>query len=328
MTWATEKGRKMQLDIKDKEEHPIWEVIALFLLVGVIISSLFWYLFEIGLVSSFLSGFFLWGIIYFFFLFKHFWIIPEGNYGVVLQNYLQPSLSKKPGDERHIDSIEIPAGQRSCSTGIGAKWPWEVAVGEPIHLVKAMPLGGSITALDSRNEKFVVKWQASLTPVPGRFLPRYLLVEDAAAKSFFEGRFEAFIETEFKKLVGTEVMADMKGFADKFKNCFNGPNIISDDERTQGRFTNAPLIELVEMEEKAQKASQLRIIIDQNKTAIDALIASGVSPNNATAAVLALQGIDGVEFSSINVTGIEGATGDIILGGISTKTGKKSNGKK
>ena len=279
----------------DKHESKAVGVVIFFIVVWVIISVLLDYKTELGKARSLLLGLGVWSAIYFFALFKHFWIFPAANHSVVLQDYVKTSLPFLSDEqEKVVDELRIPAGQRACPTGPNAKWPWELPVGEPIHMAKAKVIEATLTVLDVYDEEYTITYQAPLTPVPGRFLPRFLFVESDVAERYFKGEFANFIITQFKKLDGEVVMATMDesgGFRERFRGCLGGPGVIDDKERSQGRYTGAPFITSIKMEASAQKASQLERIAAQNEEAIKKLKGAGVSPNVATAATLLLQGI-------------------------------------
>jgi hypothetical protein len=316
-----------QIEKIDKHESKAVGVVMFFIIIWVVISILLDYKTELGKVKSLLLGLGVWSAIYFFMLFKHFWIFPAANYSVVLQDYVRTSLPFLSDEqEKEVDELRIPAGQRACPTGPNAKWPWELPVGEAVHMGRAKIVEDSMIVLDKRGREFTITYQAQLTPVPGRFLPRFLFVESEVAERYFKGVFADFVITEFKKLDGEEVMATMDdehGFRTRFKECLGGPRTIDNKERSQGRYTGAPFITSIRMEQGAQKASQLSKVADQTAEAVERLVASGVAPNVAAAMAAKLQGIDS-DLIVVNAEGMGRGNREITVGDLMDRLNDKS----
>ena len=266
----------------DKEDDRTIEVVLIFLIIGVIFCTIVEYLLpKLSLIQCFFAGFAVWSLIFFSVLLKYFCIFPGADYGVVLQNYLIKQYSGVSGDESNVNNIIIPKGQRSCTAGFVWKLPWELMVGDPIHLFKTRPISGTVRGQDMHGNMYDISWSVSLMPVPGKYLPRYQLVDDVAADQFFKGMFTSYILSEFKKQDGDIVVMDLSVFRDIFKGRFGGPDKIVDDERRQGRYTGEPVIESVVKDRPLAESEQAARIATNYASAIKTLVDAGVSPNIA-----------------------------------------------
>lgn len=303
----------MKLQKIDEEKSYLLEVVLFFLIMEVVFIGLVSFFFDgLSMINSFFLGTLIWSVIYFFFLFDRFWIILEPNHRIVLQNYFVRDIEM---DELTMTTgLFIPKGQRSSTSIIVAKLPWEKPVGKPISTMIQNTLGTKIEVLDMHNRLYTVEWQAPLSPVPGRFLPRYLLISDEDAKKFFTGIFESYIQTEFKKIDGSVAMGMISEFRERFKTCLKGDEI-ADEERRMARYTNTPIISSIIEGRESQQADQVSKLAQQTAAALEQLTAKGVEADNALTALLLLQGKN-VDLAADNITvkGLENASGNVLLG--------------
>lgn len=293
--------------------------------IGSAVSVTLKLIFEGDVIVTFLIGFSLWGTMYFFIWFDKFWINPDANTMVVLQNYLQTGTIE---NSNIINSLEIPKGQRVVSTGISPKGFFEKPVGEPIK-VERKEVTFSVVVRDENEAPFTVKGRYFTMPIRGIFATRYPLITDKVAEEFFTGIFTRHLEGVFPDQDGDDILKkleDSKGsFAEGLENLFRGDDIASDDEKRYARTVHDIAIVSIDKDKAMQDAAQATKIAKDTGAAIAELVARGVTPDVAAGVVVSNYADTDMRF--ITVSGAPNITGGINLGPSITDD-NKSNTKK
>jgi hypothetical protein len=301
------------------EKDPITSTILIFILGAIIVVGIVWKLTELDFGNSLLLGLTIWTLFYLIFLFKYFWVYNKGNYACVLTRVLVGSDKKIKSDTSIIDETAIPTGQRGVPPGLHAKRIDEVMVGEPINMVKGTECKVTLSIPDSLNIMFLVTWSVTLPPIPGKYLPRYLLIDDKAADQFFKGRISSVIQSKFAQIDGTLKSQDINVFS---KEClgeiFGGEDKVCPEERQMGRFTKNLVISSIVKDLRGQQAAEYAVIAKQQADAIKT-IRDSCGGDNTLAAVAISKLFGGAEnlinFQKLDITGLDG--------GADPKGGKK-----
>ena len=316
----------MRMHKMDKPESKLLPVIAIYLLAGLALSWFCKYIWDLDGLTALRNGYAVWTVLYLAFFFKHFWIIVPGNHSVVLQDYFVREKYETDAQQMLVDESAIPDGQRGVSAGFRAKMPQEILLGEPINMQKAEIVTDTVKLQDKNSKGFTVTWQVGLTAVPGKYLPRFLLVDANVAKAFYKGEFSNALIPLFKAGDGATIMAKLNepgGLNEDFGKLLGGSGKIHPKERMMGRFTGTPVIVSIVEDEADKKLDQARNMAEKNAEAVKLLIDQGVKPDVALLAVLSAQG-QPVDLMSIS--GLEGLTGSAHFG--SEMIGRKNKGGK
>ncbi len=276
-----------------------------FILLGSIMSAVIWLILGTNTKNTLFIGFLIWGSLYFFVLFDRFWINPDANTQVILQNYFQKPSNGGYGDM--VNDLEIPKGQRVVDTGWSPKRFFEYPVGNPIA-TKNEEVRKTIDIRDKDNVPFAVTIRYFLRPIKGNYLARYPLVPDEVAKDYFTGRFTQYMEGVLADKHGDKdvinKLEDAKSdFALGLEAIFGGSNTISDDEKRYARTVHDIAIVEIAKGKTAQAAAQVEVMAKQLAKATSALTKKGVDPSIAASISAALAETN----ADIRIFGISGA---------------------
>ncbi len=301
------------------EKDPISYSLSIYIAGLIITVGIVWMLIELNLEDSLLLGFTIWTLFYLIFLFKYFWVYNKGNYACVLTRILAGSDNIRKNDTSIVDETAVPLGQRGVPPGLHAKYLDEVIVGEPINMVKGTECLVTLSIPDVNNFMFFVTWSVTLPPIPGKYLPRYLLIDDKAADQFFKGRISSVIQSKFAQVDGTLKAQDITGFSQEcLGEIFGGENRVCPEERQMGRFTKNLVISSIVKDLRGQQAAEFVQIAKQQAAGIKEIKAA--CDGDSTLASVVISNLMGgkenlVNIQKLDITGLEG--------GLGSKGGKK-----
>lgn len=301
-----------------------FSALLVFIGIGSAVSVALKLIFEGDVIVTFLIGFSLWGTMYFFIWFDKFWINPDANTMVVLQNHLQTGTIE---NGNIVNNLEIPRGQRVVTTGISPKGLFEKPVGEPIKIEKK-EVSFSVEVRDKKNVPFTVKGRYFTMPIRGAYAARYPLITDDVAKEFFTGIFTRYLEGVFPDEDGDEILEkleDSKGsFAEDLENLFRGNDRASDDEKRYARTVHDIAIVGIDKDKSMQEAAQATKKAKDTAAAIAELVAKGVSADVAAGVVVSGYTDTSTDMNFITLSGAPNLSGGINLGRTPNDDGKKS----
>lgn len=248
-----------------------------------------------------------WTIVYCFKgVYAHFWINPESDTAIILQNYFQ-SPPKEMKDAEVTGALFIPKGMTAVFTGVNPKLPWQRPVGEPIKLVDEVSRTDNTVATDKSRKRYIITFQVVMNPVRSKYLPRYLLVKTDTAAAFFLAKIRESIQAGFQTIDdGDSVMnkANREAFnRDYVESLFGGAGTISDDENRYARFTNTPFIMDIQRHPDDHNLAQIPTVVSEIAKGIDKLTTeTGVQPQQAATLMMAAIGKNvAVEHLDINL---------------------------
>ena len=281
---------KKKIKIRPPEIGDLIEVgVILFIIGAPFLISLAWcYVFSSEYALTTIWTAFVWAVVFFGFLFKHFTYLAKGNHGMVIKNYL---LSDDGGvNNGVVDPLHIPYDQRAVY-GFGFKLPFEGMIGEEIDMITEVDCSDTISIPGKDTFQFSVTYKCPLTAIPGKFLPRYLLVPEKVAVDFFKSEIEAAIRRLFQENPIEAITLQWDTLKNTYlAGLFGGNNVVHPVEIQYARFTNTPYLTSIKISEAGQKAKEAPSVAKELAGGIEALTAKGVDADVAAGVLTALQG--------------------------------------
>ncbi len=256
----------------------------------------------IGLTVPFILSGVAWTLWYFFVGgYKHFWINPESDTAVILQDYFQtPPKSLK--DSEVTGPLFVPKGQEAVFTGINPKFPWQIPVGNPISLKTVSPFEDTTVASDKGGVRYLIGFKVLLSPVRSEYLPRFLLTDDKNAGDYFKSEIGKAIRSAFENEEdGDVIVKNHQDFTKKYiEPLFGGLSEICNEENRYGRFSNSPFIVSVQRHPDDQDVAQIPTIIKEISSGVDELTKKGIPSGQVTPLIMAALG-QRVQLENISV---------------------------
>lgn len=197
----------------------------------------------------------------------------------VKENTGQLFISILPGfdstpDIKKTDEIKRPSKQIALLEGVWLIWPWYKEAGDPISLVKTVPIKVEIDSAQTKDKQLVsAKIIAAMTAIPGENLVWHNRSDEAAAEKLFSAQIRIEAEKIIKSSDSEIILSNPIDTFKDLKNLFGGEMMTSQENKT-GRYISNVSIESVSKSDTTEELDQAKENAGKMKEILDTLIPS------------------------------------------------------
>lgn len=207
--------------------------------------------------------------------------------------------------------IEPPVGQIGLGAGPHLIPPWWQRVGEPIDMITADTLTGTMTVVDDENQEAKVTYTGNNNPAPGKYLPNFLRVPKAIAEAYLKAKIEAGIVPYLKTKGLNWAMANLAEVnEDLDEKLLGSSKYLSDPEKEAGRSVGKIVISKIERTKEAEDLARLEKLLKRVREEAAETLRQlpTMDPTYAFTVAAAAAGIP-VEVVNANIRGLQGLGG-------------------
>ena len=174
-------------------------------------------------------------------IFNRIWVyVPENN-GQIFINTL-PNIRGTP-DIKTAKDIVMPENQIAVMEGVSGVWPWYKRAGEPISLVRTVPIPIQITSAQTKDNQLVsVDIIAALTAIPGKSLVWYNRTDETAAIKLFSARISSTAQKIIRSKKARELLKDPNKCFESLALLFSGDEMSPEEIKTGRHVSNISII--------------------------------------------------------------------------------------
>lgn len=194
------------------------------------------------------------------------------NTGQIFINTL-PGFDSTPNIERTED-IKRPSKQIALLEGEWLIWPWYKEAGDPISLVRTVPIDVKIDSVQTNDLQLLsVEIIAAMTAIPGENLVWHNRSDEDAARKLFDAEIRISAEKIIKGSTSENVLTKPDEVFKPLKELFGGEKMSSEENRT-GRYISNISIRSVSKSDTTEELDQAKDNAIKMKDILDTLIPS------------------------------------------------------